>query len=146
MNLYIENPDNYILDDFINSYLIERIQSYFLSNLDEDKLIPIEKYINSLPDIKNYINLRKNQSINLKTLLKSAIYNLRYQKQYNGDYIIDVDPQALSPYLKLNLLYIARLVNYGTTESPAYPIFDKTFNFIASNLDNYYEDYENGGN
>lgn len=145
MNLYIANPNGLDLRDFISNYLISKIQNYFINNLDERRLIPIEAYINSLPDIRSNVNLRKNQSINLKTLLISAVYNIRYSALPNNDYNLDIDPNAYSPYLKLNLQYIARLVNYGATGSPSYPIFDNTFNYIASNIDMYYEDYKNGG-
>lgn len=145
MNLYIENPNNFDLRDFISNYLIDKIQKYFISNLDERRLIPIESYINDLPDIRSNINLRKNQSINLKNLLISAVYNIRYNVLPSGDCNIEIDPDAHSPYLNLNLQYLAKLVNYGSMGSPAYPIFDNTFNYIASNMDKYYEDYKNGG-
>ena len=139
MKLEIANPNKIQLDDFIESYLFPKIQESFIKEIDSRRLIAINKYVNTL-NIATF-----GRYVNVKDILIAAIYNLVYNKQSNGDYIVSIDSTQIAPNTRAKIIDIAQLVNYGTLSTPAYPIFDTVFSYFAKRLNNLYIDYERSG-
>ena len=143
MNFTINNCD-YDISDFISTTLIPKIKDTFISYLDTKRLIAFDIYLNSNKLRIFGINNPK-IIISSKNILLGAINNLKINRNSNN-YIIEIDPNITIPKLKAKFIDIANLINYGNLGLSSYPIFDKTFNYVASIYGKLYEDYINGGN
>lgn len=135
MNLIINNFNNLYDEKFI-LFLIGEIQEYFLSQIDDKKLIKWTEYINQ--NIK--FNKLFKKHINAKDIIISGIYNLRYRKLYNK-YIIEIDDNVLVSDTDIKLNSLCKTINFGTLSMRSYPIFYKVFNDIQINLQSYYKQY-----
>lgn len=143
MNLFIENSSNYNMDAFISGFLIDLIKKFFISKIDSARLIPIEEFLNSKVELQQFGHLKPIR-VDLKSILIGSIENLKWTKSSTGDYNIEVDPNQMVPNLQAKFIDIARLVNYGSLSTPAYPIYDDTFEYFADNLGNLIDKYLGG--
>lgn len=128
MNLSVKSTD----DEFL-IYLIDLMRQWFITNLDEDKLIQIEEYVNSTPRYKSIYR----KHINLKDICYSGIENLRYFK-FSGNSVIQFD-YNISVYglNNIKLIELLALVNYGNLLVKPYPVFNNMFSFFNKNI-NYF--------
>ena len=69
MTLEIENPRNFNLDAFIETFLIPKIQDSFIKEINNKRLVKIEEFINKLG-----INIY-HQYISVRNILIASINN-----------------------------------------------------------------------
>lgn len=139
MNLIIQNKSNIELTDFCN-FIINKMQEYLPSIIDERKLVKFNEYLNNNYQIRFTY---KAYTLSVKSLLISGVYNL-VCKKHGNDYIIEIDRNVNIPNTYIKLIDIIKLVNYGNLSLQAYPIYDELMNKFANDLDMLYEQYING--
>ena len=140
MNLIIDDIKSKNFDSFVE-WLIEQIQQHFIGSINPQRLIVFDNYFKNFD--WGFID-KKTHFISTKQLLISAIYNLRYRKTMNS-YTIEINPNAVIPSTSAKFIDIAKLVNYGNVELPAYPIFTDTFDYIADNFGFFFDEYSRTG-
>lgn len=140
MTLEIENPRNFNLDAFIETFLIPKIQDSFIKEINNKRLVKIEEFINKLG-----INIY-HQYISVRNILIASINNLSYIKLPNNNYMLQIDSNQMLPNISAKLIDLAYMINYGTLSTPAYPIFTNVFSFFANRLQLLYSEYLRGVN
>ena len=138
MRLTIVNLRNLDLRDFIQSFLIPKIQEYFMSVVDCRRSQKIDDYIGTI-NLSLY-----NRKISMREVLVASIFNLVYTRYKDGKYVISIDPVKKLPNTKAKIIELAHMINYGTLSSPAYPIFDQVFNKFSTMLPDLYNEYIRG--
>ena len=116
-------------------WLINKIQLYFISEIDDKKCAKFNEFINQ--------NMRwkfQPRLISTKDILKGCIYNLRYY-QTGNKFIIDINPNIYIPDSYNKYISIARLINYGNLSVSPYPIFTETFKYFDDNAHIYFQEY-----
>lgn len=140
MNLKILDIQSKNFDSFIE-WLIKQIQQYFIGSINPDKLIIFDIYFK---DFNWGFKDKRTHFISTNQLLISTIYNLRYTKSMDN-YTIDINPNVIIPNTSAKFIDIAKLINYGNLEVPAYPIFTDTFDYIADNFEFFFNEYSRTG-
>ena len=142
MNLTLEKvTQDQNLEDFISNFLLQEIVKEFEKQLEPQALEPISEYVNS-PDILRVLKVNPEEEIHidLRKAAIAAIQHLVYENTPNA-YIISIDPNESIPKITAKLIDIASLINYGSMMSPAYPIYDRVFSYVADNIQEYYNIY-----
>lgn len=111
MRLVVVGDDRKDLSPFINTTLSRLMRLYIKSHLDTRRLdryeIEQENFIKTINSV-NYIRCRK----------------------IGSTYIVDINPNLniVNSFAKLD--DVCRLINYGSIDKPAYPIFTQMFNYM----------------
>lgn len=144
MELIIKNKDP-IENNEIKSFcywLIKEIPTIALSLLNNKKLIKLNEFINKY----NVIHWRfKERYLSVKDIILGSFNNL-IVVQNNNNFIIKLNSNAYIPNTSNSYISIAKLINYGNINIPAYPIYDQVFNYVSKNLGIYYTMFNEGGN
>ena len=134
MELIIDNDENLDLDKFCN-WLIEKIRTYLIANIDDRKISRFDDQINR--SIKWQF---PNKFISAKNILIASTYHLNWEK-YNSRYTIYLDNNELIPQTYAKFIDIINLITYGNLYLQGYDIYDKTLKHFADNLFIYYQEY-----
>ena len=125
MELIIERTA-LIKDDFI-AFLIAMIKSRLVSfKVDESRF---RKMFDSY-----------NQDISAENIIIQAAKNLKVYT-FNYQYIIRIDESVLYNNKSIRLIDLCKLLNYGNLEVEGCHIFTDTFNYIADNINNLFNEY-----
>lgn len=138
MNLIIKNPNQDILEEFIDMFVIPEIYIYFMKNIDSRYLKIWDTYFED-----KYNWGMKNTPQGAFEIMVQGITSLNCSKSHNGDYIISINPNKIMSGTNAKLYDLCALINYGCLEMSPYPIFEKTFNHVAQLLPNLFEEYVN---
>ena len=137
MNLHISNEDELDLNEFCN-WLIEQMQIYMQSNIDERQLARFDAFIFNNQIIRTIDN--SNRYISCKSILIGSTYNLIFEKTSN-EYIISINPNINIPNTYNKFIDIVSLIDSGNLSLPSYPIYSDMMEFFAKDLQLYYEEY-----
>ena len=140
MRLFISNPSNEKLDEFIYEYVIPEIQITFGLKLNSIHCQRWTKYFRSR-DLgwRKYKN-NKNVIPTAEEILISGVKNLRVLN-CNNTYIVEINPNEIAPKTNAKLIDICSLINYGNLDQNPYPIFEEAFADVASRLTDLYQEY-----
>ena len=122
LTLKLKKPIN---DSFIHHWLVPAISRF----------IRKEIYLNK----KLLSNINQ---IELKDLI-DASNSIIVSHLYNDSkfLLISIDPNKRNSRNTAKLYDICALVNFGSLQTPACPIFTKTFDYFAKNFQMFYENY-----
>lgn len=137
MNLHISNKDELNLNGFCN-WLIEQMQIYMQSNIDERQLARFDAFIFNNQIIRTIDN--SNRYISCKSILIGSTYNLIYEKTSN-EYIISINPNINIPNTYNKFIDIVSLIDSGNLSLSSYSIYSDMMEFFAKDLQLYYEEY-----
>lgn len=137
MNLIIDKQEGIDLVPFCN-WLIPKIQEVLVDEINENKLIKIDLFLNEHKLL--YFNYNEDRVISSKNILIGAIYNLHIQDNQN-EVVIEINPNTIIPNTFAKFIDIVKLINYGNLSLQGYPILDITMEFFAENIDFYYNEY-----
>lgn len=137
MNLHISNEDELDLNRFCN-WLIEQMQIYMQSNIDERQLARFDAFIFNNQIIRTIDN--SNRYISCKSILIGSTYNLIFEKTSN-EYIISINPNINIPNTYNKFIDIVSLIDSGNLSLPSYSIYSDMMEFFAKDLQLYYEEY-----
>lgn len=137
MNLHISNEDELDLNGFCN-WLIEQMQIYMQSNIDERQLARFDAFIFNNQIIRTIDN--SNRYISCKSILIGSTYNLIFEKTSN-EYIISINPNINIPNTYNKFIDIVSLIDSGNLSLPSYSIYSDMMEFFAKDLQLYYEEY-----
>lgn len=139
MKLTLFDTENKYSDDFldfINRYIIIKI----ISSINTRKIQPIEEYINQYSDIPTLFK----KYISVNEVIISGAYNIIYSR-INNKIVFEIDPTQIYSGTSAKLNELCKLINYGNLVVKGYPIFTKAFDYFKDNIDNYYDNYMQGG-
>lgn len=137
MNLHISNEDELDLNGFCN-WLIEQMQIYMQSNIDERQLARFDAFIFNNQIIRTIDN--SNRYISCKSILIGSTYNLIFEKTSN-EYIISINPNINIPNTYNKFIDIVSLIDSGNLSLSSYSIYSDMMEFFAKDLQLYYEEY-----
>lgn len=137
MNLHISNEDELGLDGFCN-WLIQQMQIYMQSNIDERQLARFDAFIFNNQILKT--TDKTDRYISCKSILIGSTYNLIVEKTAN-DYTICINPNINIPNTYNKFSDIISLIDSGNLSLPSYPIYSTMMEFFAKDLQLYYEEY-----
>ena len=120
---------------FVN-YLIEQMKEWFWRNLDTDKLIPFQKFV----DYTGFFSSIFIKKLQVKDVCFSVVDTLHY-KRYTNRFEIEFDPDVVLYGINFKVKDFVNLINYGNLDVSAYPIFSDMFNYFLTNMDKYYKLY-----
>ena len=124
MRLFIKGKDDIDLLPFLQTYISNMMRSYVKSHIDVNVLFNYKEYVG----VQNLLN----------TLFRVNYIRCR---KVRYDYIIDINPNIFVSGSFAKLDDICRLINYGNSELPAYPIFTNMFNYVKENFYVLYKYY-----
>lgn len=140
--LHLENVEESRRKPF-SEYVLSNLQ-YKLSQVGNlSKYNKMENYINSGLIIWLY---NKPQYISVYNIYRLAGENLRIRQLDPATYEIYVDENINIPDSYTSLYSIVSLLEYGTLSIPKVATLSTQMQFIADNLDTYYNHYMLGGN
>ena len=133
MRLYIQLSKPYVdLDIFITNWLLPSISKILKSKIQSHKQLFIN-YSHLFPEKELY------------TDLLDACNNLVvYHKNNLNDLIITIDPNKTNKENTVKLYDLCALINFGSIECPALPIFSQVFEYFAQNFWMFFNDYKVG--
>lgn len=137
MNLVLFDRQLKYTDDFLN-FLIPKMIYRGLGEYNPKKTVLQEVYINE------FYKSKFRKYIAAKDVIISGFYNLTWQR-YADKIVIEIDPNCLLVGTTAKLNEVCKLINYGTLEISAYPIFTEVFNYFKENIDRWYDYYGSGG-
>lgn len=140
MNLEIKNIENLDLDEFCE-YLIERMQEYIVTSIDERQLERFDEYLNNTDTIR-FTGGRKGY-ISAKEILINSTYNL-ITKKVDNEYNIEIDKNKYIYNTNAKFIDIVKLINYGNLSLAPYPIYDRMMNEFAENIQELWDDFIKG--
>ena len=132
MIITIPNTEEYDADFF--NWLIEKIRLLVIADLNADKLIKIDNYINNN---KFFISPFK-KSISSKEALYIALYHLKIHEYWDRT-VIAIDENIIIPNTKTKVLTVVKLINFGTMSVLGYPILIQKFKYVEEHLDELYK-------
>lgn len=109
-------------------YLRDKLQEYILGTVNENKLVQIQKYINSQYNIQ----------FSVYGLLQEVVAEIDYYI-FSNKYIIQINPNKLLLGTDAKLIDLSNLINYGILGINGYPIFSEAFKYFNENVDALYE-------
>ena len=131
MRLNITLNKNYLyMEDFLKKWLIPSISKYLKSQIYKNKQL--------------LINYNKDKNLLYRDLIEASNNIIYYHKYDKNDILIQIDPNKKNPENDAKLYDICAMVNYGSRDCPALPIFTKTFNYFAENFWVFFSNYEVG--
>ena len=133
MRLYIQLTKPYNdLDIFITNWLLPSISKVLKSKIHLHKQMLIN-YRHLFPEKELYADLL------------NACNSLVVQHKYNvNDLIITIDPNKTNKENTVKLYDLCALINFGSIECPALPIFSQVFEYFAQNFWMFFNDYKMG--
>lgn len=130
MKLIIFNEEKKYSHEFVE-YIIKKIAVKVLGGLDEEKLIPIDEYINN---DEKLMEMLETDSVSSKEILRLGMKNLTYI-DVGDSYTIFIDDNARLGRIKISAL--CELINYGNMSVKGYSIITDSMNEIADNFQDY---------
>lgn len=115
-------------------YIIKKLQEYIIGNINDEKLVFIEEYIN-----QNYNSIYR-KHISARDVLVSGAMNLTYQI-YANKFTVEIDSKQILYGTNAKLYDICKLINFGVLGIGSYPILTESFDYFKGNLDYMYEYY-----
>ena len=115
-------------------YIIKKLQEYIIGNINDEKLVFIEEYIN-----QNYKSMYR-KHISARDVLVSSAMNLTYQI-YANKFTVEIDSKQILYGTNAKLYDICKLINFGVLGIRSYPILTESFDYFKDNLDYMYEYY-----
>lgn len=143
MKLLISSANKKSIHRFITSSVFPTAEKYLRANINQKRLDRIDEYLNSL-NISDFSN-RVAREIKSKDILIAGVNNLKILTVINGIYSIGVNPFIKMPGIKATIADLVSLITYGTTQTPAYPIFCDMFKYISDNIETLYNKFELDG-
>ena len=139
MELVIFDTEQKYDEDFLE-YLRKYIILNIIGNINKKKLISSEIYINQYTDITTIFK----KYISSYDVVVSGASNIVY-RIYNNKIVFNIDSTAIFPGTSAKLNDLCKLINYGNLVVQGYPIFTDTFEYFEKNIDDYYDNFINGG-
>lgn len=138
MQLLITDKNDVLTKDFGN-WLIQRIQEKLAVDIDERKLKKWDKFFENSSEYKSIYK----KKIVTKELIVIGVRNLVcFRSPIHLS--IHIDTNQFVPGLdRVRIHSVCKLINYGNQEIKGYPIFTDTFEYFASNIDDYVDQYMN---
>lgn len=115
-------------------YIIKKLQEYIIGNINDEKLVFIEEYIN-----QNYKSIYR-KHISARDVLVSGAMNMTYQI-YASKFTVEIDSKQILYGTNAKLYDICKLINFGVLGIGSYPILTESFDYFKDNLDYMYEYY-----
>lgn len=132
MELRIRDSKGFIDVNF-GYWLLPKIQSKLISNIDQYKLERWDNYLTNSKSLKRLYT----QEYKAENIILFAANNLVCDGA-DGEITIHFNNTKLIPgFDRLLLNTLIKTVNYGTLDTKGCPIFTETFNYFAQNIDSY---------
>lgn len=139
MEIKINNPDGYQLEEFCNE-VIKEIRTQLLSRINFKKLSLRDDYLNSG---KVFTFVGSKRYISTISIIHLALNNL-VVKNNKTHYLISINENLKVYGTDNKLVDIVKLIEYGNQELPPYMVFRDTFdNIDVEELFRKYLDGEN---
>ena len=136
MKLVLHDKDRIVDDDFCE-WLVSRISTKLIANLDRKKLSTWDKYINDSDEFKKLYN----KTYSAEKIIYFAASKLVFNN-IDGKITIELDPNVIIPgFDRLKLITFCKSLNYGSLKIKGYPIFTDTFNYFKENITQYVRNY-----
>lgn len=120
------------LDRFIIEWLIPSLRNMLKAKIHKNRA-RLQNYNHIIPQSELYSNL----------IL--AAENIIFQhKNSSEDLLITINPNEVNYKNTAKLYDICALVNFGSIDCPALPIFTEVFNYFANNFWQFFNDYKVG--
>lgn len=117
-------------------FLIDKIKKYIIRNIKFNKLIPIEKVMNSSPEYQSLFV----KHISCRQVIYSAIHNLTFKRYQNISEIL-IDENVYLYGTNIKLIDACNFITYGNLQVRGYSIIKDAFDDIANNFTKYQEKY-----
>ena len=127
LNIILNKKYSYI-EDFLKKWLIPSLSKYLKSQIYKNKNLLINYNIDNL----------------YRDLIEASNNIIYYHKYGKNDVLIQIDPNKKNRENNAKLYDICAMVNYGSRDYPAFPIFTKTFDYFAKNFWLFFSSYEMG--
>ena len=139
MFLELRPPQQLNITEFIEKVLRKIILEVYKATVEPLRLIKFNQYIDSL-EVGQVLRNGKRRPINTYEILYGALSNLDLE-EHDHIYRLTINPNNYVPNLKIRMLTVAELVNYGTASIAPYPIIDYVFDKVADKMGDYYAQY-----
>lgn len=120
-------------------YIIEQIKTLIGQSREQSRYKAMEEYLYSNKLIDWVQN--NNQYISVYDLYRLAANNLKIKEIDKENYEISINPNENIPNSYTILYSIISLLEYGTLSIRKCGTFTETLEFIAKNLDTYYQKF-----
>lgn len=130
MELVIDNEKNIDISSYVFHWVLPSMREYIRTGLSIKKLENYSDVGTSLVLYEDLVKAASNLQVITDELRKTIAIRL--------------NPNLINASKTAKLYDICKLVNYGNTSCPAYPIFTKMFDFFAEKFWTYYWLYEMG--
>jgi len=137
MKLILFDTERKYTDDFID-FLKTKMIYAGLGEYNPKKTVLHEVYINE------FYKSKFKKHISAREVIISGLYNISWQR-YVDKIVIEINPNQLIAGTDAKLYEVCKLINFGTLDLPAYPIFTDLFETFKRNIDRWYDYYGNGG-
>lgn len=146
MTLRIDSSDDGLQEDFCN-FLIECIQTDIQEQTynRKNKLLcsqfdKLNEFLNSSQSgyQKRFYGIKQ---LDVREIIIQGLYNLIYQK-HGRNYIITIDQNATIPGTFIPIKNACKLINYGNLLISGTRIFNKEFDKIEHNIEDYIKLYK----
>ena len=127
--------------EFAN-WLIPVFQDVLKNSINKDKLINWDNYLNSERVSKR---LGFNRKMSTLSILLAGSYNLKVVTN-NVESRIEIDSNSIIPNSNAKFINILKLINYGNLSLSGYPIYEDTFNLLADNADELFNEFKEAEN
>lgn len=119
--------------DFV-LFVIKQLQKYIIGNVNPDKLVFAETYIND----KSKSMFRK--YLSAYDIVVSGAMSITYNI-YEHKFIVELNSNEILYGTNAKIIDLCKLINYGVIGVLPYPIFTDSFEHFEKNLIYYYEYY-----
>lgn len=100
------------------------------------------RYLKWSPLTPGYLAFKSRMglSLNIWEATGYLLNNITYYQEGNN-YIVGIDPYVVYPDTKVNVLFVAKCMEFGTRYMPARPLFGPTVMFMRRHVRKYWESF-----
>lgn len=140
MIIEIYDPEMLLGPDF-GMWLIKRVKQHIIINLDPKKLIVWDDFFNNKNN--GYVSLYNKKISTYKLILQGAD-NLRCLRLPDRLVIRFNANQYFKGLDRVPIEATCKLINFGTIDLPACPVFINAFRDVVDNINRYVHEFETG--
>ena len=137
MKLEIRDTSGLLKPEF-GKWLCKRLHFMIMDRLDPKKCVTLNKFFNSKQN--TFLHpISNDKEINTANIILEGSRNFVC---YGNPLVLQVDPNKfVFGFEQAKLNTICKFINYGNQSVTGYPIFTEIFEEVASNIDDYVEEY-----
>lgn len=126
MRMFIKKNAGFTENDMYT--IVSQMKQYIIDNIDDKKLLLWDAYLED-----NHYNEFDGEVLTARTILTLGASCIDYTESQDY-FIIKVDFSKITRKNTAKLYDICKMINFGTLQMKAYPIFTDTFNYFSKLL------------